>query len=312
MVKKVVLVTGGAGFLPSHMIDQLIAQGHRVIAVDNFLTGRKANIEHLLKDRDFVFIEHDVTRPLKVPGRVDCVMHCASPASPVDYYRYPIETLLVGSQGTHNMLELARVKKARFLLTSTSEVYGDPKEHPQRETYWGNVNPIGPRSVYDEAKRYAEAVTFAYRRLHKVDTAVVRIFNTYGPRMNMNDGRVVPNFICQALKSRPITIYGNGRQTRSFCYVDDEAAGILKLLFSGLAGPVNIGNPVEFTVIDFARIVLELTGSKSKLVYKPCPQDDPRQRKPNIALARTKLGWQPKVPLREGLKRTIAWFKENI
>ncbi|MBF0386998.1 MAG: SDR family oxidoreductase [Candidatus Omnitrophica bacterium] len=311
-VKKVVLISGGAGFLGSHICDQLIAGGYRVVCLDNFLTGKKANIAHLLKNKDFAFIKQDVSVPFKVAGKVHYVMHCASPASPVDYYKYPVETMLVGSAGTYNMLELARARKAVFLLTSTSEVYGDPKVHPQTEDYWGNVNPIGPRSVYDEAKRYAEALTFAYRRTFKVDTRVVRIFNTYGPRMNINDGRVVPNFIYQALKGLPITIYGDGKQTRSFCYVSDEAAGILKLLFSTEPGPVNIGNPREFNMIEFAKIVLELTGGKSRLVYEPLPEDDPKQRKPNIALARAKLGWEPKVELREGLAKTIAWFRDNI
>ncbi|MEI6437653.1 MAG: UDP-glucuronic acid decarboxylase family protein, partial [Candidatus Omnitrophota bacterium] len=283
-----------------------------VTCLDNFITGKKANIAHLLSDKSFTFIKQDVSRPFKVAGKVDYVMHCASPASPVDYYKYPIETLLVGSHGTHHMLEVAKAKKAVFLLTSTSEVYGDPAVHPQKETYWGNVNPIGPRSVYDEAKRYAEAMTFGYRRTHKVDTRVVRIFNTYGPRMNINDGRVVPNFIYQALKGLPITIYGDGKQTRSFCYVSDEAAGIIKLLLSREPGPVNIGNPHEFNMIEFAKIVLELTGGKSKLVFEPLPEDDPKQRKPDITLARKQLGWEPKVELREGLTKTIAWFREHI
>ncbi len=309
--KKVVLISGGAGFLASHMIDMLMARGYKVIAVDNLLTGKKANIVHFLKDKDFTFIKQDVREPFEVLGKVDYVMHCASPASPVDYYTYPIETLMVGAQGTQNMLEIARAKKAVFLLTSTSEVYGDPAVHPQVESYWGNVNPIGPRSVYDEAKRYAEAMTFAYRRTKKVDTRVVRIFNTYGPRMNINDGRVVPNFIDQALKGKPLTVYGDGKQTRSFCYVSDEADGILKLLFSKVTGPVNIGNPHEFTMNEFAKIVLELAGSKSKITYVPLPQDDPKQRKPDITLARTQLGWEPRVALRDGLKLTIDWFKAS-
>ena len=308
---KVVAVTGGAGFLGSHFCERLLEKEYRVVCVDNLLTGKKANIAHLLKEKRFDFIRQDVSKSFKVIGPVDYVMHCASPASPVDYLNHPIETMLVGSHGTHNMLEMAKAKKAVFLLTSTSEVYGDPKEHPQRETYWGHVNPIGPRSVYDEAKRYAEAMTFAYRRTRKVDTRVVRIFNTYGPRMNINDGRVVPNFIDQALKGAPITIYGDGRQTRSFCYVDDEVDGILRLLFSDLAGPVNIGNPHEFTILDFSGIVLKLTGGKSRLVYKPLPEDDPMQRKPDITIARTKLGWEPKVLLEDGLRRTIEWFRNN-
>ncbi|NTV30237.1 MAG: NAD-dependent epimerase/dehydratase family protein, partial [Candidatus Omnitrophica bacterium] len=265
---KVTVVTGGAGFLGSHICDRLLERGHKVICMDNLLTGDKANIAHLSKDRNFEFIRQDVSKSCRVPGRVDYVMHCASPASPVEYLGKPIETMLVGSHGTYNTLELAKAKKAVYLVTSTSEIYGDPLEHPQREQYWGHVNPIGPRSVYDEAKRYAEAMTFAYRRLYKVDTKVVRIFNTYGPRMQMNDGRVVPNFICQALQGLPLTIYGDGKQTRSFCYVDDEADGILRLLFSELSGPVNIGNPVEFNMLDFAQIVLELVGGKSRLVFQ--------------------------------------------
>lgn len=310
--KKVSVVTGGAGFLASHICEQLIARGHRVICIDSLITGKKANIAHLLKNKDFKFIKHDVSKPFKVPGRVDYILHCASPASPVDYLNHPLDTLKVGSYGTHHCLEIAKEKKAVFLLTSTSEVYGDPHEHPQKETYWGNVNPNGIRSVYDEAKRYAEAVTFSYHREYKVDVRVVRIFNTYGPRMNLHDGRVVPNFIYQALKGKPLTVYGNGEQTRSFCYVDDEVAGILKLLFSKHPGPINIGNPGEFTMNEFAKLVLKLTGSKSKIVYEPLPKDDPKQRKPDITLARTKLGWEPKIALPEGLARTVAWFQANL
>jgi dTDP-glucose 4,6-dehydratase len=309
---KVTLVTGGAGFLGSHFCERLLERGHKVICMDNFMTGKKANIAHVMKEKKFTFIKHDVCKPFKVAGPLDYILHCASPASPVDYLEHPIETILVGAYGTHNALEVAKAKKAAFLVTSTSEVYGDPKEHPQRETYWGNVNPIGPRSVYDEAKRYAEAITFAYRRKFNVDTKVVRIFNTYGPRMNFNDGRVVPNFIYQALKGIPLTINGEGRQTRSFCYVDDEVEGILRLLFSDLSGPVNIGNPNEFTIREFAKIILELTGGKSKLVFNPLPQDDPMQRQPDISIARTKLGWEPKVTLEQGLRRTIDWFRNNI
>lgn len=310
--KKVSVVIGGAGFLPSHMCDLLIKRDHKVICVDNLITGKKKNIAHLLKDKSFEFVKHDICQPLKIKGAVDYVLHCASPASPVDYLKYPIETLMVGSIGTQNALELAKSKKAVFLLTSTSEVYGDPLVHPQVETYWGNVNPNGMRSVYDEAKRYAEAITFAYQRKHKVDVRVVRIFNTYGPRMNLNDGRVVPNFICQALKGAPLTVYGDGNQTRSFCYVDDEADGILRLLFSKVSGPVNIGNPYEFTMNEFAQIVLKLTDSQSKPVYRPLPKDDPKQRKPDITLAKKKLKWEPKVSLEDGLQKTIAWFQENI
>ncbi|NLE65699.1 MAG: SDR family oxidoreductase [Elusimicrobia bacterium] len=310
--KRVSVVSGGAGFVPSHICDRLIEKGHKVICVDNLITGKTANVRHLLKNKDFEFVRRDVSRPFTIKGPVDHVLHCASPASPVDYLENPIETLLVGSHATHHLLEMARVKRAIFLLTSTSEVYGDPQEHPQKETYWGHVNPNGPRSVYDEAKRYAEAMTFAYHRTHKVDVRVVRIFNTYGPRMNLHDGRVVPNFIYQALKGKPLTVYGSGRQTRSFCYVEDEVEGILRLLFSKVAGPINIGNPDEFTVMDFAKMVLELSGSKSRIVHKPLPQDDPRQRCPDITLARTRLGWEPRVDLREGLLKTIAWFKQNL
>ncbi|MBF0121971.1 MAG: SDR family oxidoreductase [Candidatus Omnitrophica bacterium] len=311
-VKKVSVVTGGAGFVPSHICDQLIKRGHKVICLDNLITGKKANLAGLLKNKDFEFVRQDVSKPFKIAGRVDYMLHCASPASPVDYLNFPIETLLVGAHATHNTLEIARKKKAVFFLTSTSEVYGDPLEHPQKETYWGNVNPNGPRSVYDEAKRYAEAVTFAYQRTKKVDVRVARIFNTYGPRMNLRDGRVVPNLICQALRGEPLTVYGDGTQTRSFCYVDDEVEGLLRLLFTRVKGPVNIGNPDEFSILEFARIVNELAGKKSKIVFKPLPQDDPRQRKPDITLARTKLRWEPTIPLREGLKKTIEWFKANL
>ncbi len=310
--KPVSLVTGGAGFVPSHICDRLIERGHKVICVDNFITGKKANIAGLLKSKDFTFLKKDVSQPFSVPGKIDYVLHCASPASPVDYLENPIETLMVGSYGTHNMLELARKKKAVFFFTSTSEVYGDPLEHPQKETYWGNVNPNGIRSVYDEAKRYAEAVIFAYHRLYKLPVRVARIFNTYGPRMNLHDGRVVPNFIYQALKGQPLTVYGDGKQSRSFCYVDDEVEGLLRLLFSGIPGPVNVGNPNEFTIMEFAKIVLELTGGKSRIALKPLPQDDPKQRRPDITQAKAKLGWEPKVSLREGLAKTIEWFKNNL
>ena len=311
-VKKVSVVAGGAGFVPSHICDELMARGHKVICLDNLITGKKANVARLLKDKNFEFVKQDVSKPFKIAGRVDYMLHCASPASPVDYLNLPVETLLAGSYATHNTLEIARQKKAVFFLTSTSEVYGDPLEHPQKETYWGHVNPNGPRSVYDEAKRYAEAVTFAYRRTKKVDVRVARIFNTYGPRMNLRDGRVVPNLICQALLGEPLTVYGDGTQTRSFCYVDDEVDGLLRLLFSNVAGPVNIGNPDEFTILEFAGIVNELTGNKSKIVFKPLPQDDPKQRKPDITLARIKLGWEPAISLREGLQKTIEWFKAHL
>lgn len=310
--RKVCVVTGGAGFIPSHICDQLIAEGHRVFCLDNLITGKKANIAHLLKEKNFEFVRQDVTRPFQIAGRVDYVLHCASPASPVDYLNYPIETLLVGSRATHHALEIAEKKKAVFFLTSTSEVYGDPLEHPQKETYWGHVNPNGPRSVYDEAKRYAEAVTFAFHRTRKVSVRVARIFNTYGPRMNLHDGRVVPNLVCQALKGQPLTVYGDGSQTRSFCYVDDEVRGLLKLLFSDVPGPVNIGNPDEFTILEFAQMVGEMTGSKSRIVFKPLPQDDPKQRRPDITIARTRLGWAPVIPLREGLQKTIEWFRAHL
>lgn len=308
---KTILITGGAGFLPSYLCEQLIEQGHRVIAVDNFLTGKKDNIAHLLKHQNFTFIKKDVTKPFSIKDKLHYIVHAASPASPEDYFRYPLATMLVGSSGTYHMLEMARAHKATFLFTSTSEVYGDPLEHPQKESYWGHVNPIGVRSIYDEAKRYGEALTMLYRREYKMDTKIVRIFNTYGPRMNLNDGRVVPNFIDQALRQKPLTVYGNGKQTRSFCYVEDEARGILALLFSNISGPVNIGNPNEFTMLELADKVLCLTGSKSKKIFKPLPQDDPKQRKPDIRLARKILKWNPTTTLEEGLKKTITWFKDK-
>jgi dTDP-glucose 4,6-dehydratase len=310
--KKVVVVTGGAGFLGSHLCDYFMEEGFKVFAVDNLITGNIENIRQHLKNKDFKFLKHDVSKHIEIPGPVDYVMHFASPASPVDYLNYPIQTMKVGSLGTHNALGLAKTKKARFLLASTSEVYGDPLEHPQKETYWGNVNPIGPRGVYDEAKRFAEAITLAYHRQHKLDTKIVRIFNTYGPRMRIKDGRVVPNFIDQALHGKSLTVYGNGQQTRSFCYYSDLRDGILKLLFSKETGPINIGNPREFTIRQFGELVLKFTGSKSKFITEPLPKDDPKQRKPDITLARTKLKWEPKVPLEKGLKETIDWFKVRI
>lgn len=310
--KKVAVVTGGAGFLGSHLCDHLLAEGVKVICVDNFITGDKKNIAHLAREKNFELIRHNVSLPVRIPGRVDYVLHFASPASPVDYLNFPIPTLKVGSLGTHNTLGLAKLKKARYLMASTSEVYGDPLEHPQKETYWGHVNPIGPRGVYDEAKRFAEAITMAYRRYHKLDTGIVRIFNTYGPRMRMKDGRVVPNFIDQALHNRPLTVYGKGLQTRSFCYYSDLIDGIVRLLFSRHSGPVNIGNPKEFTIIDFAKMVLKFSGSKSRIVFNPLPVDDPRQRRPDISQARQHLGWEPKVPLEKGLKETISWFRERL
>ena len=311
--KKVVLVTGGAGFLASHMCDKLIARGYKVICADNFITGKKANIAHLLKDKDFVFIKQDVSVPFKIPGKVDYVMHAASPASPVDYLNNPVETLLVGSHGTYNMLELARAKKAAFLVTSTSEVYGDPAVHPQPESYWGNVNPIGRRSCYDEGKRCAETLFFDYHRENKVDIRVIRIFNTYGPRMHEADGRVVSNFIVQALRGDDITIYGDGSQTRSFCYVDDLIEGFVRFMAqTETVGPMNLGNPGEFTMLQLAELAVKLVGGKSKIVHKPLPADDPKQRQPDITLAKRVLKWEPQVPLEEGLKRTIAYFRGRV
>jgi dTDP-glucose 4,6-dehydratase len=310
--RKTAVVTGGAGFLGSHLCDHLLADGLRVIAVDNFITGDKKNICHLSHEPRFDLIEHNVSRPFQVPGRVDYVLHFASPASPVDYLNHPIPTLKVGSLGTHNTLGLAKLKKARYLLASTSEVYGDPLEHPQKETYWGHVNPIGPRGVYDEAKRFAEAITMAYRRYHKLDTAIVRIFNTYGPRMRMQDGRVVPNFIYQALHNQPLTVYGTGQQTRSFCYYSDLIEGIVRLLLSGQSGPINIGNPHEFTINQFAKLVLKFSGTRSRIVYRPLPTDDPQQRRPDITLAKKHLKWVPQIPLEDGLKETITWFRARL
>ncbi|HEY8525528.1 MAG TPA: UDP-glucuronic acid decarboxylase family protein [Acidimicrobiales bacterium] len=306
-----VVVTGGAGFLGSHLCEALLARGDSVVAIDNLVTGTVKNIEPLFGRRGFTFVEHDVSTYVWVPGPVDAVLHFASPASPVDYLEIPIQTLKVGSLGTHNCLGLAKAKGARFLLASTSEVYGDPQVHPQPETYWGHVNPVGPRGVYDEAKRFAEAMTMAYHRYHGLDVRIVRIFNTYGPRLRQNDGRVVSNFLIQALEGKPLTVYGDGSQTRSFCYVDDEIRGILALLDSDVTGPVNIGNPGEFTIRELAEIVLEVTGSSSEIVYEPLPVDDPTQRQPDITLARERLGWEPQVSLREGLERTAAWFRQQ-
>jgi dTDP-glucose 4,6-dehydratase len=303
-----IVVTGGAGFVGSHICEELLRRGDEVVAIDNLLTGSIDNISHLFGEKGFVFVEHDVTNYVHVSGRVDAVMHFASPASPVDYLEHPIKTLKVGSLGTHKTLGLAKDKDARYMLASTSEVYGDPKVHPQTEDYWGHVNPVGPRGVYDEAKRFAEAMTMAYHRSHGVDVRIIRIFNTYGPRMRPNDGRVVSNFLVQALAGKPITVYGEGNQTRSFCYVDDEVRGILALLDSDYVGPMNIGNPNEFTVLELARKVVEITGSSSEVVYEPLPVDDPTQRQPDISLARRVLGWEPQVPLEDGLRRTAAWF----
>jgi len=303
-----VVVTGAAGFLGSHLCDRLLERGDEVVGIDNLVTGNMANLEHLFGTAGFTFVEHDVSRFIWVPGEVDAVMHLASPASPKDYLEMPIQTLKVGSLGTHNGLGLARAKGARFFLASTSEVYGDPQQHPQTEEYWGHVNPVGPRGVYDEAKRFAEAMTMAYHSHHGLDVRIVRIFNTYGERMRPKDGRVVSNFIMQALRGEPITIYGDGSQTRSFCYVDDEVRGFLALLDSDQTGPINIGNPGEFTILQLAEIVIELTASSSPIVHEPLPVDDPTQRRPDITKARELLGWEPTVDLREGLTRTIAYF----
>jgi len=307
-----VLVTGVAGFLGSHLADRLLAAGYEVVGMDNFITGSPDNIAHLTGNGRFSFYRHDVTNFTYVAGPLEGVLHFASPASPRDYLELPIQTLKVGSLGTHKALGLALAKKARFLLASTSEVYGDPLEHPQTESYWGNVNPVGPRGVYDEAKRFAEAMTMAYHRFHGVDTRIVRIFNTYGPRMRPRDGRVVSNFIVQALNGEPLTVYGDGGQTRSFCYVDDLIEGIVGLFERGTPEPTNVGNPVEFTVMQLAEHVLRLTGSRSRIVREPLPEDDPKVRQPDISRARALLGWEPKVPLAEGLERTIAYFRTKL
>lgn len=304
-----VVVTGAAGFLGSHLCDHLIGKGHVVIGLDNLITGTTRNIEHLAGNKGFQFIKHDVTEYIFISGSVDAILHFASPASPVDYLEYPIQTLKVGALGTHKALGLAREKKARFLLASSSEVYGDPLVHPQREDYWGNVNPIGPRGVYDEAKRFGEALAFAYHRTHGVDTKIARIFNTYGPRMRSGDGRVVPNFITQAIAGKPLTVYGDGKQTRSFCFVKDLVEGIYRLLVSEVNDPVNLGNPQEMTILDFASKVVETTGSGSDIVFEPLPVDDPKVRQPDISRAKDLLGWQPGVSLEEGLKATIDYFK---
>ena len=307
-----ILVTGGAGFLGSHLCDRLLAEGHHVIAMDNLLTGNTDNIAHLAGNKRFSFIEHDVTNYIYIKDPIDAILHFASPASPVDYLELPIQTLKVGSLGTHNALGLALAKGARLLLASTSEVYGDPQVHPQTEDYWGHVNPIGPRGVYDEAKRFAEAMVMAYHRSHGVDTRIVRIFNTYGPRMRLNDGRVVPNFIGQALRGEPLTVYGDGSQTRSFCFVSDLIEGIYRLLMSNETEPVNIGNPTETTILEFAQKINELTGNQAGIESKPLPTDDPKQRQPNIGKAQRLLGWQPKVALDQGMTETIAWFAERV
>jgi len=306
------LITGGAGFIGSHLCEYFLNQGHQVLCMDNYSTGANENIGAFLKNPRFRFIDHNVSRYIEVPEPLDFVLHFASPASPVDYLELPIPTLKVGALGTHNSLGLAKEKGATYLLASTSEVYGDPLVRPQSEEYWGNVNPIGPRGVYDEAKRFAEAITMAYHRFHQLDTRIVRIFNTYGPRMRIRDGRVVPNFIMQALKGEPLTVYGQGQQTRSFQYIDDLVAGLDKLLHSDHHLPVNIGNPYEMTVLEFAKKIIEMTHSKSEIVYKPLPEDDPQVRQPDIAKARKILGWEPKVKLEEGLVKTIEYFRTKL
>jgi dTDP-glucose 4,6-dehydratase len=311
MNQQTVLITGGAGFLGSHLCDFLLEHGYKIICVDNLITGRLANIEHLSSNRLFKFIEQDVCEGLKIRGKVDFILHFASLASPIDYAEHPIETLKVGSLGTLNALELAHQKRAKFMMASTSEVYGDPLQNPQKEEYWGNVNPVGPRSMYDESKRFAEALTMAYHRKVGVDTRIVRIFNTYGPRMKSNDGRIVPNLITQALTGRPMTIYGDGKQTRSFCYVSDLIDGIFRLMQADFNDPVNLGNPNERNMLELADIIKEIASADSKLVFKPLPGDDPKQRRPDITRAKSVLGWRPKVNLKEGLTKTITWFKIN-
>ncbi|MDD5108677.1 MAG: SDR family oxidoreductase [Candidatus Omnitrophica bacterium] len=310
MRKKVALITGAAGFIGSHLSQKLLQNDYLVICLDNFITGCMDNIKPLLKDKNFRLHVCNVTNYIDIPGRIDYVLHCASLASPKDYLVFPIQTLKVGSLGTHNALGLAKQKKAVFMLFSTSEIYGDPLEHPQKENYWGHVNPVGVRGCYDESKRFAEALTMAYHRTHRINTKIARIFNTYGPKMRRNDGRVVPNFIDQALKNRSLTVYGKGQQTRSFCYIDDMVEGLLRLMLSKENQPINLGNPNEFTIMQLAKLVLKLTASKSKIIFKKLPQDDPQQRQPNISKAKEYLGWKPVVPLQEGIKRTISWFKE--
>ena len=310
-MKKRIVITGAAGFIGSHLAETLLDRDYSVIGIDNLLTGDTANIAHLA-NRDFTFIKHDITNYIYIEGVVDFVLHWASPASPIDYLELPIPTLKVGALGTHKALGLAKAKRATFLIASTSEVYGDPLEHPQKESYWGNVNPIGPRGVYDEAKRFAEAMTVAYRRYHGVNTKIVRIFNTYGPRMRVKDGRAVPAFMSQALRNEDVTVFGDGKQTRSFCYVSDLVDGIIKLMHAPVNDPVNIGNPQELTIEQIARQIITMTGSKSQIVYKPLPEDDPKVRKPDITRARTLLGWEPKVSLEEGLGNTIEYFRQKV
>lgn len=312
MRKKIALITGGAGFIGSHLCDKLMQNNFKVICIDNLITGNAGNIKHLIKDKNFRFIKHNVSKYINIPGRVDYVLHFASPASPVDYLNYPIQTLKVGSLGTHNALGLAKKKKAKFMLASTSEVYGDPLVHPQPESYWGNVNCVGARGCYDEAKRFAEAITMAYHRVHKIDTKIVRIFNSYGERMRLNDGRVIPNFIYQAINNKPITVYGGGKQIRAFCYISDLIEGIYKLILSHINEPLNLGNPRQFSIMGLASLILKLTKSKSKIIFKPLPEDDPKQRQPDISQAKRRLKWQPKIELEEGLRMTIEWFKIDM
>lgn len=309
---KRVLITGGAGFIGSHLCERYLERGAEVICMDNFITGNPDNIAQLFGNERFKFIKHDVTEYLYVPGNVDLILHFASPASPIDYLKLPIQTLKVGALGTHKALGLAKAKGARFVLASTSEVYGDPLVHPQPESYWGNVNPIGPRGVYDEAKRFAEALVMAYHRAHGLNTGIVRIFNTYGPRMRLEDGRVVPTFIAQALRGEDLTVFGDGSQTRSFCFISDLVDGIEKLAESDIHEPINLGNPEEMTILQFAQLILELVGGKSKIVFKPLPVDDPKVRRPDITLAKQKLQWQPKIPVREGLKKTIEFYRKIV
>ncbi len=310
--EKRAVILGAAGFIGSHLTDRFVAEGWRVTGVDNLITGSRRNVEHLAREPRFDLVEADICQPLALEGKIDAVLDFASPASPLDYLQHPFETLHVGSQGVENALELARRHGAAFLLSSTSEIYGDPLEHPQKETYWGNVNTIGPRAVYDESKRFAEAVTMAYRRYCKVDVRIARIFNTYGPRMRLDDGRVVPAFVAQALRGQPLTVFGDGRQTRSFCYVEDNVEAVWRLLHSSYAEPVNIGNPNEMTILEFARAVQRLVGSQCPIEHRPLPQDDPRVRKPDITRAREILGWEPRVDFDEGMRRTIAWFRGHV
>lgn len=312
MSNKRVLITGAAGFLGSHLCDRFLKEGFNVVGMDNLLTGNIKNIEHLFPLKEFDFYHHDITKYIHVPGEIDYILHFASPASPIDYLKMPIQTLKVGALGTHNVLGVAKAKNARILVASTSEVYGDPQIHPQTEEYWGNVNPIGPRGVYDEAKRFLESITMAYHNFHGVETRIIRIFNTYGPRMRLDDGRALPTFMSQALRGEDVTVFGDGSQTRSFCYADDLVEGIYRLLMSDYHLPVNIGNPAEITLKDFAEEVVELVGSKSKIIYEPLPKDDPKQRKPDITKAKEILGWEPKVDRHEGLKKTLEYFKKHI